>query len=69
MTGQFFQQRKSLLATDSLGDSGENSKYTTDDNAEGIYKGGLSSRLRSPGAACSRSPSTPGSWRPARRRP
>ena len=47
VTGQFFQQRKSLLATDSLGDSGENSKYTTDDNAEGIYKGGLSSRLRS----------------------
>ena len=46
VTGQFFQQRKSLLETDSLGTDGD-SKYTEDDNAEGVYQGLLSTRMRS----------------------
>ena len=48
VTGQFFQQRKSLLATDSLTSTDGESKYTDNDNAEGIYQGGTAaSRLRS----------------------
>lgn len=47
VTGQFFQQRMSLLATDSLTSTDGESKYTDDDNAEGVYQSGLSSRLRS----------------------
>jgi len=47
VTGQFFQQRKSLLATDSLTSTDGESKYTDNDNAESIYQAGAStSRLR-----------------------
>jgi hypothetical protein len=47
VTGQFFQQRKSLLATDSIGTDGDNSKYSEDDNAEGVYQNLVSTRMRS----------------------
>ena len=48
VTGQFFQQRMSLLATDSLTSTDGESKYTDNDNAEGIYQAEAStSRLRS----------------------